>query len=96
MNPFETRRREDPQAVIDDLLKQTTRQGVAIAELNTLLDGLLTLEEVRSILPVLKASNLASMEELIAKLSKLEMNLTPPKKEKKKKEKKEKETAVDE
>jgi len=32
-NPFDTRRKEDPQGVIDDLLKQSTRQAGSIHRL---------------------------------------------------------------
>jgi hypothetical protein len=95
MNPFETRRREDPQGVINDLLGQTTRQGQAISKYVELQKGLLTLDEVKAILPILQNSNLAfphptTVEETIAKLVELEKNLTPAAKEKKKKEPKDK------
>lgn len=36
-NPFDDRRRIDPQGVINDLLAQTTRQAVDIHRLNELL-----------------------------------------------------------
>jgi hypothetical protein len=39
-NPFDTRRQEDPQGVIDDLLKQTSKQAKRIHDLSEEVKGL--------------------------------------------------------